>query len=290
MCTLTKDIHYLCLSKPFLRDNAKGICGLQPLVSDTRCPAEAKPHTQVTETQAEIVGDRWLVNTPVRTATLTYDQHDTATRVNLLDQIPKGATQHIDITPVDTALQALSRQPILNPSSAVRAWTAADTARCTSTVIGHTLTLGVTFILYRRLNEMQTSTAKLTTIMNRPKRKIMKPSKYRMVGENATSTEVACGSSTTTLSGKHDDAFKYKIITLKAEITLLKDECDFLKKEIKKMKSAVPSATAQRYTVVPQPSVLRDQWDSNSSTSESPVEVLKKKSKKRKKKKSKRSK
>ncbi|KAF4114394.1 hypothetical protein G5714_004617 [Onychostoma macrolepis] len=79
----------------------------------------------------------------------------------------------------------------------------------------------------------------------------------RTVGENATSTEVACGSSmTTTVSGKHDDAFKYKIITLKAEITLLKDECDFLKKEIEKMKSAVPSAMAQRYTVpiVPQPS------------------------------------
>ncbi|XDV17228.1 hypothetical protein PO909_023125 [Leuciscus waleckii] len=37
MCTLTKDIHYLC-------------------------PAEAKPRTQVT--QAEIVGERWLANTP----------------------------------------------------------------------------------------------------------------------------------------------------------------------------------------------------------------------------------
>ncbi|XDV17752.1 hypothetical protein PO909_023571 [Leuciscus waleckii] len=86
MCTLTKDIHYLCPSKPFLRDNTDGICGLQQLANDARCPADAKPRNQVTETQAEIVGNRWLVNTPVRSATLTYDQHDTATRVNLLNQ------------------------------------------------------------------------------------------------------------------------------------------------------------------------------------------------------------
>ncbi|XP_052413554.1 uncharacterized protein LOC127958674 [Carassius gibelio] len=152
MCALSKDIHYLCLSKPFLRHNSEGICELQPWVSDTCCPAEAKPLTQVTETQAEIVGNRWLVNTPVRSATLTYDQHDTATRANLLDQVLKGTTQHIEITPVDTALQAQPRQPVLNQSSAVRAWNAPDTARCISTVIGPALTLGVTFILYRILN------------------------------------------------------------------------------------------------------------------------------------------
>lgn len=216
MCTLTKDIHYLCPSKPFLRDNTDGICGLQPMISDTRCPADAQPRSQVTETQAEIVGDRWLVNTPVRTATLTYDQHDTATRVNLLDQsmwiqVPRGAILHlddlalyhlpseeyqseleipsffknynftlgpelelwiekggpqlIDIAPVDAALQALSRSPILNTSPVVQAWTAADTALCISMVIGHTLTLGVAFILYRKLNEMRTSAAKLKTTL-----------------------------------------------------------------------------------------------------------------------------
>ncbi|RXN38039.1 GTPase IMAP family member 7 [Labeo rohita] len=87
MCTLTKDIHYLCPSKPFLRDNTEGICGLQPMQKDMVCPAEAKPRIQVTETRAEIVGNQWLVNTPIRTATLTYDQHDTATRVSLPNQI-----------------------------------------------------------------------------------------------------------------------------------------------------------------------------------------------------------
>ncbi len=31
MCMLTKDIHFLCLSKPFLRDNTEGICGLESI-------------------------------------------------------------------------------------------------------------------------------------------------------------------------------------------------------------------------------------------------------------------
>ncbi|KAL1249523.1 hypothetical protein QQF64_020528 [Cirrhinus molitorella] len=208
MCTLTKDIHYLCPSKPFLRDNTEGICGMHPMRTDTRCPAEAKPRAQVTYTQAEIVGDRWLVNTPARVATLTYDQHDTATRINLLNQtmwiqVPKDAILHIDdlalyhlpseeyhteleisnffrdynftlspelemkiaeggpqlidITPIDQALQALGQMPALTNLPVVRSWTAADTALCLSTAIGYALTLGLAFILYRKVNEMQES-------------------------------------------------------------------------------------------------------------------------------------
>ena len=163
MCTLTKDSHLLCPSKPFLRDNTEGICGLQPIQRETLCPAEAKPRTQVTETQAEIVGNQWLVNFSIHNAKLTFDQHDTATRVSLPNQsmwiqVPKGAILHlgdlalyhlsseeyqsevkipaffkghnltlepelelniekggsqtIDITPIDTALLALSRLPV----------------------------------------------------------------------------------------------------------------------------------------------------------------------------------
>ncbi len=68
---------------------------------DASCPAEATPRSQVEVTQAEIVGNRWLVNTPARTATLTYDQHDTATRISLPNQtlwitVPKGSILHID--------------------------------------------------------------------------------------------------------------------------------------------------------------------------------------------------
>lgn len=218
MCTLTKDIHYLCPSKPFLRDNTEGICGLQPMQKETLCPAEAKPHAQVTETQAEIVGNQWLVNTPIRAATLTYDQHDTATRISLPNQsmwiqVPKGAILHlgdlalyhlpsdeyqseveipdffkdhsltlepeielsiekggpqmIDITPIDTALQALSRLPVQTNFPVARSWTAADTALCLATAIGYTLTLGLAFILFNRVNGVQRSMNRCTAAFPR---------------------------------------------------------------------------------------------------------------------------
>ncbi len=99
MCTLTKDIHFLCPSKPFLRDNTEGICGLESIRPDTSCPAEATPRSQVELTQAKIIRNRRLVNTPARTATLTYNQH--ATRISLPNQtlwitVPKGSILHID--------------------------------------------------------------------------------------------------------------------------------------------------------------------------------------------------
>lgn len=218
MCTLTKDIHYLCPSKPFLRDNTEGICGLQPMPKGTRCPAEAKPRAQVTETQAEIVGSQWLVNTPLHTATLTYDQHDTATRVNLPNrsmwiQVPKGAILHvgdlalyhlpseeyqaeveipsffkdhsltlepeleqsleeggsqmIDITPIDTALQALSRRPAQTNFPVARSWTPADTALCLATAVGYTLTLGLAFALFNRVNVVRRSINRCTAALPR---------------------------------------------------------------------------------------------------------------------------
>ncbi len=101
MCMRTKDIHFLCPSKSFVRDNTEGICGLESIRPDTSCPAEATPCSQVEVTQAKIIGNRWLVNTPARTATLTYDQHDTAIRIILPNQtlwitVPKGSILHID--------------------------------------------------------------------------------------------------------------------------------------------------------------------------------------------------
>ncbi len=99
MGMLTKDIHSLYPSKPCVRDNTKGICGLESIRPDTNCPAEATPGSQVEVTQAEIMGNRWLVNTPARTATLTYDQHDTATSISLPNQtlwitVLKGSILH----------------------------------------------------------------------------------------------------------------------------------------------------------------------------------------------------
>ncbi len=102
MDTLTKDIHSLYPSKPFVRDNTESICGLESIRPDTSCPAEATPRSQVEVTQAEIIRNRWLVNTPARTSTLTYDQHDTAMRISLPNQtlwitVPKGVILHIEL-------------------------------------------------------------------------------------------------------------------------------------------------------------------------------------------------
>ncbi|KAK2885960.1 hypothetical protein Q8A67_016797 [Cirrhinus molitorella] len=72
-------------------------------------------------------------------------------------KIAEGGPQLIDITPIDQALQALGQMPALTNLPVVRSWTAADTALCLSTAIGYALTLGLAFILYRKVNEMQES-------------------------------------------------------------------------------------------------------------------------------------
>ncbi len=86
MCTLTKDIHFFCPRKPFVCDHPEGICSLESFKPDTSCPAEVTSRSQVEVTHTEIIGNRWLINTPARTATLTYDQRDTATRIMLPNQ------------------------------------------------------------------------------------------------------------------------------------------------------------------------------------------------------------
>ncbi len=73
-------------------DRGSNVC-IRP---ETSGPAEATPHSQVEVTQAEITGSHHM-----RTATLTYDQHDTATRIILPNQtlwitVPKGSILHID--------------------------------------------------------------------------------------------------------------------------------------------------------------------------------------------------
>ncbi len=213
ICTLTKDTHFLCPSKPFVCDNTEGICGLESIRPDTSCPTEATPRSQVEVMQAEIIGNRWLVNTPARTATLTYDQHNTATHIILPNQtlwitVPKGSILHIDdlalyhltddeyqaeieispffkqhsfvldpeleerikeegmqlidLTPVDTALEAIARLP---PAGApiIWSWSAADTALCISTIVGYVVTLTLAFLLHKRVNAVQESFNKCTS-------------------------------------------------------------------------------------------------------------------------------
>ncbi|KAK2886106.1 hypothetical protein Q8A67_016943 [Cirrhinus molitorella] len=82
-------------------------------------------------------------------------------------KIAEGGPQLIDITPIDQALQALGQMPALTNLPVVRSWTAADTALCLSTAIGYALTLGLAFILYRKVNEMQESVGRCTAAFPR---------------------------------------------------------------------------------------------------------------------------
>ncbi|ROI15868.1 hypothetical protein DPX16_23813 [Anabarilius grahami] len=199
-----QDFQYFCPNQLFLRNHTEGMGRLLLMISDTRCPAEAKPRTQVIGTQAKIVGDRLLVHTPTQAATLTYNQYNTTTRVSLpnpstwiqvplgpilhlnrlvayclsseeyqskleipsssrnhhhtLDpglelRIEKGGSQLSDSTPIDAALQALSRLPVLTSSPIAQAWTAANTALCLSMAIKYALTLGLAFILSKGMQE-----------------------------------------------------------------------------------------------------------------------------------------
>ncbi|ROK74121.1 hypothetical protein DPX16_22262 [Anabarilius grahami] len=75
-------------------------------------------------------------------------------------RIEKGGSQLIDITPVDTALRALPRLPVLTSSPIAQAWTAADTALCLSMAIECALTLGLASILFKVIKGMQESMGK----------------------------------------------------------------------------------------------------------------------------------
>ncbi len=62
----------------------------------------------------------------------------------------------IDLTPVDTAVEAIARLP---PAGApiIRSWSTADTALCISTIVGYVVTLTLAFLLHKRVNAVQES-------------------------------------------------------------------------------------------------------------------------------------
>ncbi|CAB1343355.1 unnamed protein product [Coregonus sp. 'balchen'] len=91
LCTLTKDVHYLCPSKPFVRDNTERLCGLKPITSEERCRAKLTARGGVTTTN----GREWLISTPFTSASMTYERHDSTTQLNLPNQtifikVPEG--------------------------------------------------------------------------------------------------------------------------------------------------------------------------------------------------------
>ncbi len=210
MCTRTKDIHFLCPSKHFVRDN---ICGLESVRPDISCPAEATPRSQVEVTQAEIIGNPMAgqhpsmnsyphiqstrhshtVILPNQTLWITVSkgsilhidelalyhltddeyqaeieispfskQHSFVLDPELEERIKEEGTQLIDLTPVDTALEAIARLPPAG-THIIRSWSAADTALCISTIVGYVVTLTLAFLLHKRVNAVQESFNKCTS-------------------------------------------------------------------------------------------------------------------------------
>lgn len=72
----------------------------KPLASDERCHARLTTRDDVFTTQVELVGDKWLVNTPFTSTTMTYDFHDSFTQITIPNQtvfvsVQEGAIVHI---------------------------------------------------------------------------------------------------------------------------------------------------------------------------------------------------
>ncbi len=91
-----------------------------------------------------------------------FKQHSFVLGPELEERIKEEGMQLIDLTPVDTALEAIARLP---PAGApiIRSWSAADTALCISTIVGYVVTLILAFLLHKRVNAIQESFNKCTS-------------------------------------------------------------------------------------------------------------------------------
>ncbi len=91
-----------------------------------------------------------------------FKQHSFVLDPELEERIKEEGTQLIDLTPVDTALEAIARLP---PAGVpiIRSWSTADTALCISTIVGYVVTLTLAFLLHKRVNAVQESFNKCTS-------------------------------------------------------------------------------------------------------------------------------
>ncbi len=156
MCTLTKDIHFLCPSKPFVRDNTEGILPNQilwitvPTGSILHIDELALYHLTDDEYQAEIKISPF------------FKQHSFVLDTELEGRIKEEGTQLFDLTSVDTALEAIAHLPPVG-APIIRSCSAANTALCISTIVGYVVTLTLAFLLHKRVNDVQESINKCTS-------------------------------------------------------------------------------------------------------------------------------
>ncbi len=85
-----------------------------------------------------------------------FKQHSFVLDPELEERIKEEGTQLIDLTPVDTALEAIACLPTAG-EPIIRSWSAADTALCISTIVGYVVTLTLAYLLHKRVNAIQES-------------------------------------------------------------------------------------------------------------------------------------
>ena len=101
LCTNTKDIHWVCPSKPFIGNTTDYLRVLRADTPEQKCQGSMSLKDGDTETRGEVVGNRWLGSTPVAEALTTYDRHETPTRLATPNQtvflnVPQGVTVPLD--------------------------------------------------------------------------------------------------------------------------------------------------------------------------------------------------
>ncbi len=91
-----------------------------------------------------------------------FKQHSFVLDPELEERIKEEGTQLIDLTPVDTALEAIAR---LLPAGMpiILSWSAADTALCISTIVAYVVTLTLASLLHKRVSAVQESFNKCTS-------------------------------------------------------------------------------------------------------------------------------
>ncbi len=91
-----------------------------------------------------------------------FKQHSFVLDPELEERIKEEGTQLIDLTPVDTALEAIARLPPAG-TPIIRSWSAADTVLCISTIVGYVVTLTLAFLLHKQVNAVQKSLNRCTS-------------------------------------------------------------------------------------------------------------------------------
>lgn len=86
MCTKIKDIHWVCPGNPFVRDVTNYLCGFRTESLEQKSQASMFVKEEESGTNVERAGNRWLVSTPATEVLMSYDRHDTATKLTLPNQ------------------------------------------------------------------------------------------------------------------------------------------------------------------------------------------------------------